>query len=232
MSSEKEWISVSDLMSVLMMVFLFIAILFMLKVQDDQQTLETQHEAMSAVAKSYDASRNALHDALQEAFSDKLEAWNAEILADGTLRFSDPRALFAVGSSDLNDDFKKVLEDFFPRYVAVLSAPEWREEISEIRIEGHTSSDWSGIGGSEESRYINNAKLSQDRAYAVLEYVYQLPAEQERRLWLRQVLRATGASYAQPVLTDGVEDAAKSRRVEFHAIPRADEKIYDILRNL
>ena len=231
MSAEKEWISVSDLMSVLMMVFLFIAILFMLKVQDDQQVMQKQHNAMSAVAKSYDASRTALHDQLQDAFNDKLGQWNAEILADGAMRFNHPHALFPVGSSDLSDDFKRTLEDFFPRYIAVLSSPQWRDDIREIRIEGHTSSDWGGSGG-EEARYMENAKLSQARAHAVLEYVYQLPAEQERRLWLRQVLRATGASYAKPVLVDGAEDEAQSRRVEFHAIPRADEKIYDILRNL
>ncbi|MCH9705273.1 MAG: OmpA family protein [Proteobacteria bacterium] len=233
MASGKEWISVSDLMSVLMMVFLFIAILFMLQVQSEQQEVEQQHQAMAAVATSYDVARNGLHRELNTAFGDKLARWNAEILADGTMRFNHPQALFNVGSSELNDDFRQTLDDFFPRYVAVLSSEEWRDEISEIRIEGHTSSDWSGsLPDNEEDKYIRNAKLSQERAFAVLEYVYQLPAEQQRRMWLRQVLRATGASYAEPVLVEGEEDATRSRRVEFHAMPRADEKIYDILRQL
>lgn len=234
MTSEKEWIGISDLMAVLMMVFLFIAIVFMLQVQSDQQTLQKQHSAMAAAARSYDASRHALHRELTEAFDGKLEQWNAEILADGAMRFNHPDALFAVGSSDLSDDFKKTLADFFPRYIAVLSSDAWRGEISEIRIEGHTSSDWRGsIVSSEEEKYVRNARLSQERSHAVLEYVYQLPAGQETRMWLRRTLRATGASHGEPVLNaDGTEDMEKSRRVEFHALPRADEKIYDILRNV
>ena len=121
-----------------------------------------------------------------------------------------------------------------PRYLAVLSSQEWRDEISEIRIIGHTSSAWGGSGiiDNEETRYIRNAKLSQERSYEVLEYIYTLPMDPEQRTWLRKVLRATGASYAEPVLINGAEDEEKSRRVEFHAIRRADEKIYDILNNL
>lgn len=233
MASEKDWVSISDLMSVLMMVFLFIAILFMLKVQDEQREIKEQHKAITAVAQSYDQARSGLYDELSDAFSDKLEKWNATILPDGAVRFNNPRSLFKVGSSELSEEFKRTLNDFFPRYIAVLSADEWRGEISEIRIEGHTSSDWnSSTRLGEEEKYIRNAKLSQQRSYAVLEYVYRLPGQPDKRPWLRQVLRATGASYAQPVLTDGVEDAEKSRRVEFYAIPRANEKIYDILRTL
>lgn len=235
MSSEKEWIGVSDLMSVLMMVFLFIAVLFMLKVQDDQKVLQQQHAAMRAAAQSYDTARNALHRQISDSFDGKLQQWNAEILADGAVRFSHPRALFAVGSSELSGEFKNTLRDFFPRYIALLSSVDWRDEIREIRIEGHTSSDWgraSAAALSEEARYIRNAKLSQQRAYAVLEYVYQLPAEKEKRMWLRRVLRATGASSAAVVLSEdgGEENVSKSRRVEFHAITAADEKIYDILK--
>ena len=230
MASDKEWISISDLMSVLMMVFLFIAILFMLKVQDDSRQLESQHEAMTAVAEAYDDTKNALQEELRATFADDLQRWDAAVLADGTVRFNHPQALFAVGRSELSGRFKAVLENFFPRYIAVLSSPRWRDEIEEIRIEGHTSSDWGGAGNSEQ-RYIRNAQLSQERAFAVLHYAYLLPTVAENRLWLRALLRANGVSNAKPVLVDGVEDAQQSRRVEFSAKTRAADKIYDILQH-
>ena len=69
---------------------------------------------------------------------------------------------------------QKHFGDFFPRYVAVLSSAEWRDEISEIRIEGHTSSEWEGQTAGDE-KYINNAELSQKRSYQVLNYVYYYP---------------------------------------------------------
>lgn len=230
MASEKEWISISDLMSVLMMVFLFIAILFMLKVKDDSRQLENQHEAMKAVAETYDDTKNALREELLATFADDLERWDAAVLADGTIRFNHPQALFAVGKSELSNRFKAILDNFFPRYVAVLSSPQWRDDIDEIRIEGHTSSDWQGAGDVGQ-RYIRNAQLSQERAFAVLRYAYLLPAVGTERDWLRGLLRANGLSNAKPVLVDGVEDPQQSRRVEFSAKTRADDKIYDILQH-
>lgn len=241
MASQKVWIGISDLMSVLMIVFLFIAVLFMLKVQDDQREMQRQHEAMAAVARAYDESQNALRGRLEEAFSQRLAQWRAEILPNGAVRFNHPQSLFRAGSAELSAEFRGVLADFFPRYVAMLYSEEWRSEIEAVWIEGHTSSDWRGdaeVG--EEARYLGNARLSQERAYAVLEYVYGLAPEAApaRRMWLRGVLRATGASYAVPVLRGGeggeeaVEDRDKSRRVEFHVMTRADEALYEILRQL
>lgn len=229
MASEREWIGVSDLMSVLMMVFLFIAILFMLRVESDSQQMEQQHAAMKTIAEAYDETRHGLHDALQRAFDGDLRGWGAEILPDGTMRFNRPDALFAVGSSALSGEFKTTLRKFFPRYVAVLSSREWRDDIGEIRIEGHTSSDWRGAEGGAET-FIQNAKLSQARAFAVLEYAYQLPTVAEERMWLRDVLRATGVSFSRPVLENGAENQQRSRRVEFHAVTKAGEKIIDILQ--
>ena len=99
-----------------------------------------------------------------------------------------------------------------------------RDEISEIRIEGHTSSEWEGQTAGDE-KYINNAELSQKRSYQVLNYVYLLPAIEPHRKWLRPLFSAAGLSYSQPVLDkSGKVDEERSRRVEFHAKTRAEEK--------
>lgn len=228
MANEREWVSIADLMSMLMMVFLFIAILFMLKVEDDKHKLEEQHNAMSAVAQVYDETRNGLYDTMHNAFADDLDRWNAEILADGTIRFRDLHGLFAVNSSTLSPRFQATLDEFFPRYIAALSSDQLRDEINEIRIEGHTSSD----GSSDDTRkYIHNVALSQERALSVLRYVYQQSTLRPQRPWLRNVLRANGVSSAQPILTaDGAEDAERSRRVEFHTITNTGDILHEVLR--
>jgi len=43
--------------------------------------------------------------------------------------------LFAQGSSELKPAFKDILNDFFPRYVRILTSPKYRDAITEIRIE-------------------------------------------------------------------------------------------------
>lgn len=226
----KEWIGFSDLMSVLMMVFMFIAIVFMLQVDEDKKTLQEQHQAMSAIAQGYDETRNGLYETLRGELGDDLAAWRGELLANGALRFNHPDVFFLTGSARLNDAFKESLRGFFPRYIAALAESPYRDEIAEIRIVGHTSSDWGG--GDASQKYIENARLSQARAFAVLNYVYHLPAVAAYRPWLQRVLRANGAAYAAPVVVDGREDAQQSRRVEFLARLRPDDKLDDILRQV
>ncbi|MDE7217428.1 MAG: OmpA family protein, partial [Helicobacter sp.] len=117
--------------------------------------------------------------------------------------------------------FKKVLDSFFPRYIAILSSPKYRDSIEEIRIEGHTSSEWKASHDLAE-RYLENASLSQARAFSVLQYCFNLPNVRERD-WLISVLRANGLSFAKPLETD-----ALSRRVEFRTITKSRQKIQEI----
>ena len=46
--------------------------------------------------------------------------------------------------------------------------------IQEVRIQGHTSSEWKGTTSYKEA-YFENMGLSQNRAKAVLEYSMKLP---------------------------------------------------------
>ncbi|MDE6044852.1 MAG: OmpA family protein, partial [Helicobacter sp.] len=93
--------------------------------------------------------------------------------------------------------------------------------IEEIRIEGHTSSEWKASHDLAE-RYLENASLSQARAFSVLQYCFNLPNVRERD-WLISVLRANGLSFAKPLETD-----ALSRRVEFRTITKSRQKIQEI----
>ena len=67
---EAQWISLSDLMTGLMMLFMLIAIAFMLKVQAD--AAKPKHEA-----EQYRQVREELYKDLYTEFKDRLMGWNA-----------------------------------------------------------------------------------------------------------------------------------------------------------
>lgn len=221
----EEWVSVSDLMSGLMLVFLAIAIFFMVQIEDDQEDLER-------VAILYEELQTGLYEQLQAEFSDDLEHWNAEI--DSTtlsVRFREPDVLFEAGEAALQQEFREILQDFFPRYVSVLTGDGYRDHIEEVRIEGHTSSDWTGLDGLEA--YEANMALSQARTRAVLSYVVRLPnVNAVWDSWLRPRLTANGLSSGRPVMIGAAEDRDRSRRVEFRVRTDADEQMEAIVARI
>jgi len=211
-----EWISVSDLMSGLMLVFLMIAVFFMLQIR--------------STAVLYDELRSGLFEALQAEFFDDLVAWNAEI--DPTtlsIRFREPEIFFESGKATLREPFKVILEDFFPRYMGVLTGESYRDHIEEVRIEGHTSSEWEGGDGDIFDIYVKNLALSQDRTLEVVKFVGRLPGIVEIwDSWLRERLTNNGLSSSKPILSDGQEDRRASRRVEFRVRTDAEEQMSQI----
>lgn len=216
--NSEHWLTVSDLMAGLMMVFLFIAIVFMMITQKENTKIKD-------VAVAYQENQLAIYDALVKEFSKDLDKWGATIDKETlAFNFQSPDVLFANNETRLSDAYKVILKDFFPRYMYVL-AP-FRTSLDEIRIEGHTSS--SGLRGSTDTQaYFYNMQLSQGRTRAVLEYGYTLmPDEAE---WIKGNIAAVGFSSSRLILKDGVEDANMSRRVSFRAITNADIQIKRIL---
>ena len=109
--NEDSWMSVSDLMTGLMMVFLLIAILL-------TKTASDKFENVSEAVYEWDDSENKIYEALYYEFKDDLEAWNADIIKKTlTIRFKSPDVLFDVGEAELKPHFEKILYDFVPRYV-------------------------------------------------------------------------------------------------------------------
>jgi outer membrane protein OmpA-like peptidoglycan-associated protein len=129
----------------------------------------------------------------------------------------------------LKPDFKGILDDFFPRYVRILTSPKCRDAINEIRIEGHTSSDWTGAASPDDA-YLHNMELSQARTRSTLLYVLMLPQVRGDVDWLRRLVTANGLSSSRLILdASGKEDAARSRRVEFKIRTDAETRIAKIL---
>jgi outer membrane protein OmpA-like peptidoglycan-associated protein len=222
-AEETHWIPLSDLMTGLMVMFLLIAVTYMVRVEADA-------DRVKEVAIAYSAIKDALYDDLHREFDRDLQNWKAQLIKeDLSIRFTEPDVLFAEGSSDLKPAFQAILNDFFPRYVRILTSPKYRAAISEVRIEGHTSSDWISVT-TPENAYFRNMELSQARTRSVLVYALSLPAVNSERGWLRQNLTANGLSSSHPVFdSSGVEDPARSRRVEFRVRTDAETRIAKIL---
>lgn len=218
----EHWMSVSDLMAGLMLVFLLMSISFMRFVLIERDTIRN-------IAVTYQDTQIAIYDALFEEFSQDLDRWRAELDQDTLeFRFMSPEVLFTTGSAELTPVYQRILADFFPRYLAILE--DFKASIDEVRIEGHTSSVWTTASTSSES-YFNNMRLSQDRTRAVLEYVSTLlPESSEQALWVRRHLAAVGYSSSRLVRdADGKEDTMRSRRVAFRVVTNSETQIRRII---
>jgi outer membrane protein OmpA-like peptidoglycan-associated protein len=218
----EHWLSVSDMMSGLMVIFLFIAITYMMQISEDRNQLVE-------IAVTYEKTKTAIYERLQIEFKDDLKKWNAEIDKESlAFRFKEPDVLFNVGEADIKDKFKAILDDFFPRYIKTLK--QYQSDIEEIRIEGHTSSEWSKSIVSVEKTYFMNMELSQNRTRATLEYCLMLPDIAPERLWIKHILTANGLSSSKPIMVNGVEDTVHSRRVEFKVKTNSEKQIMKILQ--
>lgn len=219
----EHWISISDLMSGLMVIFLFIAISYMKEVTADR-------DKIMEIAITYKETQSALYNALQKEFKDDLRRWRATLDRQTlSVKFHNPELLFESGKSVLKVGFQEILQSFFPRYVRILQLEQFRENIAEVRIEGHTSSEWSQTVTGDVA-YFRNMELSQDRTRVVLEYCMRLSEMNNFREWAKKNITANGLSSSKPVNSaNGEENKLLSRRVEFRVRTNADQKIAQIL---
>lgn len=152
-NESSEWMSVSDLMAGLLMIFalLVVATLFQLK--------QTQEENKNK--------RIVIIQSLQQQFNEK--GINAQVNPEtGDITLLDS-ILFDVNQSELTGEGIKFLESFVPVYGETLFRDSSiSNEITRIIIEGHTSSD----GTSE-----HNMWLSLRRANSVFNFIdrYNFP---------------------------------------------------------
>ena len=222
MSKHNVWMSVSDLMTGLMIIFLFIAIAYMSRVEQNQSVLT-----------DYVETKQKLHDKLVKEFEGDTLKWQMAIGTDLSMKFNNPTVLFAQGSWDLTPQFKDILNEFLPRYFGILLKDTLRSNIQEIRLEGHT--DNVPFPSLDKDPYVANVILSQRRSLSVLKYFRNMPAyqnysPQQQRL-LEYWFTSNGLSYGKSLDNEGNYtihsgepiNLQKSRRVEFRIITSGDE---------
>ena len=230
-------LSLGDLMAGLLLIFILLLSFVMLRLNEDVVDIRKLKEMLLEISTEYASKREKLYEDLKSEFQDDLEKWNAVLDREKlSVRFKEPSVLFVQGKSEVRLAFKKILNEFFPRYINTLKNSEYVNEIVEIRIEGHTSSEWSDTIVSEEDAfiaYILNMKLSQDRTRRVLEYVLQIPDVSSNRDWTQQRLTANGLSSSKLILNlDGTQNREESRRVEFRVRTDAEKQLEKIKRKI
>lgn len=214
--------SVSDLMTGLMIIFLFITIAYMKKV-----------ESNISVLKEFVENKQNLHDKLVERFKSEIEDSIIVIGGDLSLRFQNAETLFDDGSWELKPQFKQQLADILPKYLNIILTDSMKTKIREIRIEGHTND--VAFPSIDPDPYMANLILSQRRALSVMYFMRSLPEYQayspENKKLLEYWFTANGLSYGHALdydnrnaLITGKEiDKEKSRRVEFRIITSGEE---------
>ncbi|WP_276976100.1 OmpA family protein [Flavobacterium filum] len=234
--SKKEsfWIPYADLMTVLMVIFLFISLAYMGLVQ-------FQKKEQDKIFEEYKLTKENLLKELQQTFEKDKERWNLELDEDLSIKFTNPQVLFDEGKSDVTPTFQNILKEFLPKYLSVVMQDKYKDKIAEIRIEGHTNT--KPINKTNDP-YIDNMELSQNRARNVLGFLrqqecfFQLETSKKERL--QYWLTANGLSYGRTIdsnsnLTFNFNteiDPNKSRRVEFRIVTTSEILVEKIIEQL
>ncbi len=217
------WMSYSDMMAALLLVFVLIITVNMLQSKADyekkeaelmekKEIVDKQKIIMDSQQERIDkimGIRTDLAEVLEQEFSNT--DLNVRIDKNTGALSLDSNVFFDVNKYDLKPEGKVILKKFLPKYINILLRPKFRKYIAEIIIEGHTDTNGS---------YLYNLKLSQERALSVATFClkdknYIFSSQQTAEL--RKILTANGRSFSDPVPNKngkGINMSA-SRRVEF-----------------
>ena len=214
-SDDEQWAPVSDLMAVMMLIFMLIAMILFVNFNLEKRNNAEQCEETRTM--------------LNAEFRDDFRKWGAVLEEDLTIRFTNQRVLFAPESADITENpwFAAAIQDFFPRYMDVIAdiqnkfGTRGKPEVLAIRIEGHTSSEYPG----KPDPYIANLELSQDRARNIVQYALALPESEQYKDKVHELVTANGLSSSKLICTaNGEEDKNASRRVEFKLLTNSCQK--------
>lgn len=193
------WTTMADLLLGLAIIFMTLFVLAMTgftqeSVEQKQQQIEVNKELIEK-----------LKEAEIDAQVDPLT---------GDIKISDLE-LFEVGSYNLSPRGKAYLNKLAPIYInTIFSKTELINAVENIIIQGHTDSQsFAGIKNPDE-QYMKNMTLSLERANSVANYIFHTNYDKQYSNRLKKILVVEGKSYSEPILANGREDYAKSRRVE------------------
>ena len=221
-----EWISFSDIMTTLMLIFLLISILTISQIQSRYKEPLIEFVQIKEV----------LYNDLKKTFESKEQELEITIGRDLSVKFSNTDTLFDQDSVDLKDSFKKNLDIFLPLYLDVINKPEYKDNIKEVRIEGHTAEKTS-----RHNTDMALIELSQGRSNSVLGHMWaneyynnKLSKSDREKLFFWFSSNGFGKGKAiddngEYVHNSRKDLSAKSRRVEFKLITKGEELINEIL---
>jgi len=151
---------------------------------------------------------------LRAIFKDECDKNILKISKDLEITFLDKRLLFATGQYELNKTQKLFLKDFSKKLIDFLVKN--RDKIKGLEISGHTSSEWGRLDFSKS--YIKNLKLSMQRAYSVVSFIFNTVKSKENKRYLIKILQGSFNSYSKKIIKNSKEEKTNSRRVSFKII--------------
>ena len=230
-----NWISFSDVMTGLMIIFLFISISYMLEVQKKQKERDEIFE-------EFKATKEELYNEINKEFKADFQKWQVKLDKDLSIKFTNPDVLFESGETDIRPMFENILNSFLPRYFDIILQNKYKDKLAEIRIEGHT--DKVPAPEYDNDPYIANLLLSQRRSAEVVKYFrnmdYYHNLSIEKIHLIEYLLTANGLSYGRTVdkngeltiFTGNPIDNDKSRRVEFRIITTSEKLVEKVLKDI
>ena len=193
------WVTMSDLMLGLAIVFITLFVLAMTGFT--QQSMQQQKVKM-------DIAKEISQELQKQNINAQIDKMTGDLIIPST-------ALFDVNSYVLSPAGKSLLSKLAPIYINTLfKKKELAGDIESILIQGHTDSQtFTGVSSVEE-QFVRNMDLSLKRANSVAEYILQTNYDKKNAEAFRKMIVVEGKSFNEPVIIDGREDYAKSRRVE------------------
>lgn len=225
-----QWISLSDMMTWLMLIFLLISILTISEIQKKE-------ENKNRILIEYSNVKEDIYKDLKKAFEEKNEKWDMIVSDDLTIKFNNNELLFEANKSEIRKKFQDILDEFIPKYFEIINDKKYSWKIKEIYIEWHASGRWC-------IDYLTCLDISQERANSVLKYIFNseyfknLSESDKKKLefmltssWFSS-WRNLDKNWDSSFYSWLERDDDKSRRVEFRILTNSDELIENIIKNI
>ena len=194
------WVTMSDLMLGLAIIFIT---LFVLAMTGFNQKSVQQQRVKMEVAKKIE------HELQKQNIDAKVDRMTGDLKIPSS-------ALFEVNSFVLKPEGKVFLDKLTPIYVnTIFSSKKLVDNIDSIIIVGHTDSQtFAGVTSINE-QFIRNMDLSTKRANSVAAYMLEGNYKPEYNEGFRHMITVEGRSFNDLITNDkGEEDMTQSRRVE------------------
>ena len=194
-------LSISDLMSALLLIFILLLSSTLLKLSEQQELNQKQ---LDLISEQQQAKRSII-----DKLKGEMDEFDIEVdPKTGVIRIKES-ILFDFGKSSIKPEGVAFLNKFIPKYAAILLDKEdIREQIGHIIIEGHTDN----IGS-----YTDNLHLSLERANSVASVIFDENfTDFKNKNEFRNKLSANGRSFINPIIDNTTDEhRARNRRVEF-----------------
>ncbi len=203
-----------------------------LDIESREARVVSQEQKVEGAFREYTALKDDIYSKLEREFQGDMERWNASLSKDDlSIKFfmdeRSPKVMFKPGDGRQTDYYDDLIRDFCPRYYAVVRPMVESSLITEIKVEGHTSSEWKG-GSDESTSYYSNLELSQSRAKNVMESCLRSIESTAGSDYIpfRKKTTANGVAFSKVIVgPDGRENANASRRVEFKIVTSFDDNL-------